>query len=181
MNWLSFFFPKRNIILRQVEVVYLMWIFLCSSLVLLMGSRNHPPQPVLISSSIFFPPSWARKDCQLLDRKMSSAQVDLIFCDTRVKKKGLDAVVQRSWPDDTDINLSKLPSIFSCRNTYTIFGKLLVCVSCFREFHSIHLLFQGFDFAWPPNSLLKFFRAAHHRRGGIWSSSGDLGRKVPHR
>jgi len=28
------------------------------------------------------------EDCQLLDRKMSSAQVDLIFCDTRVKKKG---------------------------------------------------------------------------------------------
>ena len=49
----------------------------------------------------FSPPSWARKDCQLLDRKMSSAQVDLIFCDTRVKKKGLDAVVQRSWPDET--------------------------------------------------------------------------------
>ena len=29
-----------------------------------------------------------RQDCQLLDRKMGSAQVDLIFCDTRVKKKG---------------------------------------------------------------------------------------------
>ncbi|CAK9087708.1 unnamed protein product [Durusdinium trenchii] len=28
------------------------------------------------------------EDCQLLDRKMGSAQVDLIFCDTRVKKKG---------------------------------------------------------------------------------------------
>lgn len=28
------------------------------------------------------------EDCQLLDPKMNSAQVDLIFCDTRVKKKG---------------------------------------------------------------------------------------------
>ena len=31
---------------------------------------------------------WHRQDCQLLDPKMNSAQVDLIFCDTRVKKKG---------------------------------------------------------------------------------------------
>ena len=30
----------------------------------------------------------ATQDCQLLDPKMNSAQVDLIFCDTRVKKKG---------------------------------------------------------------------------------------------
>lgn len=28
------------------------------------------------------------QDCQLLDPKMNKSQVDLIFCDTRVKKKG---------------------------------------------------------------------------------------------
>lgn len=91
----NFFFPKRNIILRQVEVVFDVNfpVFVTGTVDGFQKSSAPTCRHFVID---FSPPSWARKDCQLLDRKMSSAQVDLIFCDTRVKKKGLDAVVQRS-------------------------------------------------------------------------------------
>ena len=49
-----FFVSKRNINLRQVEVVFdVNFPVFVTIVVLLMGSRNHPPQPVVISSSIF--------------------------------------------------------------------------------------------------------------------------------